>query len=127
MKRAIYYGFHYYDRYFNSRQNTLFFKSPFLNAEIEGKYKLTTIADAITNSFSTYYNPYSFQLPPQSSSCDSKAISDSPILVKFIPELKSLEPISFSGHYDTVNDSIVLNAAIPKLVAALLLQTQCLK
>jgi hypothetical protein len=36
--------------------------------------------------------------------------------VKFIPELKSLEPISFSGHYDTVNDSIVLNAAIPKLV-----------
>jgi hypothetical protein len=36
MKRAIYYGFHYYDRYFNSRQNTLFFKSPFLNAEIEG-------------------------------------------------------------------------------------------
>jgi hypothetical protein len=35
--------------------------------------------------------------------------------VKFIPELKSLEPISFSG-YDTVNDSIVLNAAIPKLV-----------
>jgi hypothetical protein len=56
MKRAIYYGFHYYDRYFNSRQNTLFFKSPFLNAEIEGKYKLTAIADAITNSFSTY-NP----------------------------------------------------------------------
>jgi hypothetical protein len=28
-ERAIYYGFHYYDRYFNSRQNTLFFKSPF--------------------------------------------------------------------------------------------------
>jgi hypothetical protein len=31
------------------------FLSPILNAEIEGKYKLT-IADAITNSFSTYYN-----------------------------------------------------------------------
>jgi hypothetical protein len=28
-------------------KNTLFFKSPFLNAEIEGKYKLTAIADAI--------------------------------------------------------------------------------
>jgi hypothetical protein len=53
-------------------KNTLFFKSPFLNAEIEG-YKLTTIADAITNSFSTYYNPtFRKQLPPQSSSCDSK-------------------------------------------------------
>jgi hypothetical protein len=55
-------------------KNTLFFKSPFLNAEIEGKYKLTAIADAITNSFSTYYNPTLpvNKLPPQSSSCDSK-------------------------------------------------------
>jgi hypothetical protein len=45
-------------------KNTLF-KSPFLNAEIEGKYKLTT-TDA-TNSFSTYYNPTPSvnQLPPE--------------------------------------------------------------
>jgi hypothetical protein len=41
-------------------KNTLFLSLHFLNAEIEGKYKLTTIADAITNSFSTYYNPYTF-------------------------------------------------------------------
>jgi hypothetical protein len=95
-------------------KNTLFFKSPFLNAEIEGKYKLTTIADAITNSFSTYYNP---TFRKQAATAEQQlrfkiAISDSPILVKFIPELKSLEPIFRS----TVNDSIVLNAAIPKLV-----------
>jgi hypothetical protein len=77
------------------RQKTRCFKSPFLNAEIEGNTSLT-IPDAITNSFSTYYNPTPSvnQLPPQSSS-DSNTISDSPILVKFIPELKSLEPISF--------------------------------
>jgi hypothetical protein len=36
--------------------------------------------------------------------------------VKFIPELKSLEPISITGRYNTVNDSIILNGAIPKLV-----------
>jgi hypothetical protein len=76
---------------------------------------LTAITDAITNSFSTYYNPTLpvNQLPP--AAAIQNCISDSPILVKFIPELKSLEPISL-GHYDTVNDSIVLNAAIPKLV-----------
>jgi hypothetical protein len=38
-------------------KKTRCFKSPFLNAEIEGNTSLT-IADAITNSFSTYYNPY---------------------------------------------------------------------
>jgi hypothetical protein len=72
MKRAIYYGFHYYDRYFNSRQKHAVFKSPFFKCWNRRKYKLTTIADAITNSFSTYYNPTPSvnQLPPQSS-CDS--------------------------------------------------------
>jgi hypothetical protein len=40
----------------------------------EGKYKLTAIADAITNSFSTYYNPTPSrkQAAAADSSCDSK-------------------------------------------------------
>jgi hypothetical protein len=100
-------------------KNTLFFKSPFLNAKIEGKYKLTTIPDAITNSFFTYYNPTPSRKQAATEEQQLRfkiAISDSPILVKFIPELKSLEPISFSGRYNTVNDSLVLHAAIPKLV-----------
>jgi hypothetical protein len=76
-----------------------------------------TIADAITNSFSTYYNP-----TPSKTSCRRRAAAAiqncnfrQPILVKFIPELKSLEPISFSGHY-TRSMILLLNAAIPKLV-----------
>jgi hypothetical protein len=55
-------------------------------------------------------------VPPQAAAAIQNYNFRQPNLVKFIPELKSLEPISFSGHYDTVNDSIVLNAAIPKLV-----------
>jgi hypothetical protein len=100
-------------------KNTLFFKSQFLNAEIEGKYKLTTIADAITNSLSTYYNPTSSRKQGTAEKQQLRfkiGISDSPIVLKFIPELRSLEPISISGSYNTVNDSIILNAAIPKLV-----------
>ncbi|CAM3096715.1 translocation/assembly module TamB domain-containing protein [Flavobacterium frigoris] len=100
-------------------KNMLSFKSQFLNAEIEGKYKLTTIADALSNSVANYYNP----TPSRKASAAEKqqlkfkiGIADSPILVKLIPELKSLEPISITGIYNTVNDSIILNGAIPKLV-----------
>ncbi|NGY37176.1 translocation/assembly module TamB [Flavobacterium sp. XN-5] len=102
-----------------ANRNALTFKSPFLNAEIEGKYKLATIADALTNSIAHYYNPNQNK---QATNAEKQQlafnirIADSPLLIKFIPELKSLEPISITGRYNTVNDSIVLNGAIPKLV-----------
>jgi hypothetical protein len=100
-------------------RNALFFKSQFLNAEIEGKYKLTTIADALANSVANYYNPSQYR---KSSTAEKQqlafkiGISNSPIILKFIPELNSLEPITITGRYNTVNDSIMLNATIPKLV-----------
>ncbi|TDE05415.1 translocation/assembly module TamB domain-containing protein [Flavobacterium hiemivividum] len=102
-----------------ANRNALTFKSPFLNAEIEGKYKLATIADALTNSIAHYYNPNQNK---QATTAEKQQlafnirIADSPLLIKFIPELKSLEPISITGRYNTVNDSIVLNGAIPKLI-----------
>jgi hypothetical protein len=67
-------------------------KSQVLNAEINGKYKSPGIATAISNSLSNYYDTNS----------DSKkrniekqqlvfkiGITDSPILLKLIPEIKS--------------------------------------
>lgn len=100
-------------------KNELLFKSQFLNAEVEGKYKLSTIADALSNSIANYYNPSQSSKRSTAEKQQLKfkvGISDSPILVKFIPELKSLEPITITGRYNTVNDSIILNGAIPKLV-----------
>jgi hypothetical protein len=78
--------------------------------QVEGKYKLSTIADALSNSIANYYNP---SQSSKRSTAEKQlkfkvGISDSPILVKFIPELKSLEPISITGRYNTVNDSIIL-------------------
>ncbi|MFA5297161.1 MAG: translocation/assembly module TamB domain-containing protein, partial [Lutibacter sp.] len=103
----------------STEKNTLLFKSQFLNAEIEGKYKLTTIADALANSVANYYNPNQGRKPSIAEKQQlvfKIEISDSPILLKFIPELNSLEPISITGSYNTVNDSIILNGTIPKLV-----------
>lgn len=100
-------------------ENTLFFASPFLNAKIEGQYTLTTIADAISNSIANYYNLSSSRKlnTTEKQQLQFKIrITDSPVLVKFIPKLKSLAPISISGNYSTINDSIILNAVIPKVV-----------
>lgn len=100
-------------------KNALLFKSQILNAEIEGKYKITTIADALSNSVANYYNPNQDRKPSTAENQQLAfkiKISDSPILLKFIPELNSLEPISITGRYNTVNDSIILNGTIPKLV-----------
>jgi hypothetical protein len=42
-------------------------------------------------------------------------ITDSPVLLKLIPEIKSLEPILISGSYNSVN-SIVINAVVPNII-----------
>ena len=102
-----------------SKKNTLVVNSPFLDAEINGKYKLSKIANALSNSIATYYdsNPNSKKIAVENQQFDFKvSVKDNPIILKLIPELKSLEPINITGKYNSVNDSIVLNGSIPKLV-----------
>jgi hypothetical protein len=100
-------------------QNSLLLKSQVLNAEINGKYKLTKIGAALSNSLLNYYttNSSSKEKAVENQQLVFKiGITDSPILLKLIPEIKSLEPISITGRYNSVNDTIVFNAAIPKIV-----------
>lgn len=102
-----------------SEKNTLVLKSPFMDGEVIGKYKLSQIATAVTNSIAHYYdsNPYSRKKAVGKQEFSFKiGIKDSPILVKLIPELKSLEPINIDGRYNSVNDSIVLNGRVPRLI-----------
>jgi TamB, inner membrane protein subunit of TAM complex len=102
-----------------AEKNTLLVKSQFMNADVTGKYQLSKIATALQNSISKYYNinanskktavkdqQFAFKID----------VKDNPILLKFIPELKSLSPIALSGRYNSVNDSIIVNGSIPKLV-----------
>jgi hypothetical protein len=101
-----------------SEQNTLLLKSPFMDGEVIGKYKLSKIATALSNSIAKYYDskPNSRKIAVGKQQFEFKiGVKDSPILLKLIPELKSLEPINISGRYNSVNDSIVLNGTIPKL------------
>ena len=102
-----------------SEKNTIKLNSQFMDAEFIGKYKLSSIATSLKNSISNYYNLKlsSKNVPRDKQQVAFKVnIKSTPILLKILPDLKSLEPITFSGRYNTVNDSIVLNGSIPKLV-----------
>ena len=103
----------------SSEKNTLVIKSPFLDAEVNGKYKLSKIGAAVSNSIAKYNNSASnFRKTAveKQQFVFKISVKDNPILLKLIPELKSIEPINLQGRYNTVNDSIVLNGAIPKLI-----------
>ena len=102
-----------------SEKNTLVLKSPFMDGEVNGKYKLSKIATALSNSIAKYYDskPNSRKIAVEKQQFAFQiGVKDSPILLKLIPELKSLEPININGRYNFINDSIVLNGTIPKLI-----------
>ncbi len=102
-----------------SEKNSIVLRSQFMDADFEGKYKLSTLANSVKNSISHYYNlkTSSKNVLYDKQQVTFKAnVKSTPILLKLIPELKSLEPISINGRYNSVNDSIVLNGSIPKLV-----------
>ena len=103
----------------SAEKNTLVIQSPFLDTEISGKYKLSKIGTALSQSIAKYYDntPQLRKRSVEKQELVFKInVKDSPILLKLIPNLKSLEPINIQGRYNTVNDSIVLNGTIPKLI-----------
>lgn len=103
----------------SAQKNSLVFKSPFLNATVNGKYKLSEIGDVISNSVATYYN---IGTPSKQKVANNQyvdfdiKIEENPLLTKLIPDLKSLEPIAIAGRYNSINDSIVFKGTVPKLV-----------
>ena len=103
----------------NSDKNSISLKSQFANADINGKYKLSQISNVIQNSISKYYatDPKYKKIRSENQQFVFNIdIKDSPILFKLIPELKSLEPINFSGKYNSVNDTLVIHGSIPRVV-----------
>jgi len=102
-----------------SLKNTLEIKSPFLYANLNGKYQLTQLGTAISNTIANYYNPnpamVKKQIAPQNFAF-KMAIYNNKTLLKLVPAIKKLETINASGRYNSIGDSLILNATIPKLV-----------
>lgn len=100
-------------------KNLITLQSQFAKAKLEGKYKLTELPTAIQNSIAAYYdtnpNQKKIKTGPQHFTFDLSVIDD-PMLLKLVPNLKSLDPLKISGRYNTENDTIVLTGVIPRLV-----------
>lgn len=100
-------------------RNSIVLRSQIANATIDGKYKLTEVATALTNSIAKYYNTSPGSRPvatgPQQFTF-SLNVNDDPVWQKLLPQLERMEPISINGRYNSVGDTIVLNGLIPRLV-----------
>jgi hypothetical protein len=102
-----------------SEKNSITLDSQFMDAEFVGKYRLSTLAHSVKNSVSHYYNlkSTSKNVPYGKQQLAFKVnVKSTPLLLKIIPQLKNIEPISITGRYNSVNDTIVLNGSIPKVV-----------
>ncbi|MCD9577257.1 translocation/assembly module TamB domain-containing protein [Flavobacterium soyae] len=105
----------------DNTRNNIKISSQFLKAEVDGKYKLTTLTAAIKKSLSKYID---LKTPKANGESDEQrlaftvTVDNDPILFKLIPKLTGLEPIKITGKYNNVTDSLEIRGIIPRIVYA---------
>ena len=103
----------------NSEKNNIKISSQFLKAEVDGKYKLTTLAEAVKKSLSKYID---LGKPKTNLKSDEQrltfklSVDNDPIIFKIFPKLTGLEPINITGKYNNVTDSLEVKGTIPRIV-----------
>lgn len=101
----------------NIEKDSIILKSQFANGLITGNYKLSTIGNLMMNSISKYYQvdkQYVKNVDEQNFDFDF-VFKDEPLLKKIFPEIIESSEITLNGIYNSANDSIVINASIPRL------------
>ncbi len=99
-----------------STQNKLSLKSELLSANIEGKYQLSKIGNAVINQINKYYQfGEVVPVPAQRFKFDVR-IYNPKFLKDFVPELTTFVPSTINGLIDTQKDSLIMNASFPKVV-----------
>lgn len=105
----------------DNTRNNIKISSQFLKAEVDGKYKLTTLTAAIKKSLSKYID---LKNPKVNGEADEQRlafklkIDNDPLLFKLVPKLTGLEPINITGKYNNVTDSLEIKGTIPRIVYA---------
>lgn len=98
-------------------KDSIILKSQFANGLIKGNYNLSTISNELINSISKYYEmdkPY-LQSEAEQNLDFEFLIKDNPITKKLVPQIIELSEIALSGKYNTVNDSILIKASLPRI------------
>uniref|UniRef100_UPI0040473EA3 translocation/assembly module TamB domain-containing protein n=1 Tax=Mariniflexile sp. TaxID=1979402 RepID=UPI0040473EA3 len=98
-------------------KDSIILKSQFANGLISGNYKLSSVSNQLMNSISKYYQlDKGYVKNEENQNLDFEfIIKDNAITKKIIPDIIELSEITLAGSYSSINDSIVLNASIPRL------------
>lgn len=96
------------------------FNSQIADVELNGKYKLTQIFGALSQTIDQYYQ---FQKPGKAQKIDAgqfftinATIKNDDLIRKFVPDLKSFETINITGNYNADSQKIELDAKIPQVL-----------
>ncbi|MGO4710559.1 translocation/assembly module TamB, partial [Chryseobacterium sp. 2TAF14] len=96
------------------------FNSQIADVELNGKYKLTQIFGALSQTINQYYQ---FQKPGKAQKIDAgqfftinATIKNDDLIRKFVPDLKSFETINITGNYNADSQKIELDAKIPQVL-----------
>lgn len=99
---------------------TIVFNSQIADVELRGKYKLTQIFGALSNTVNQYYQ---FQKPGKMQKIQggqfftfNAKIKNDDLIRKFVPELKSFETINLNGNYDANSQKIEIDGQIPQVL-----------
>ncbi|WP_294324722.1 translocation/assembly module TamB [uncultured Chryseobacterium sp.] len=98
----------------------IIFNSQIADVELRGKYKLTQIFGALSNTVNQYYQ---FQKPGKMQKIQggqfftfNAKIKNDDLIRKFVPELKSFETINLNGNYDADSQKIEIDGQIPQML-----------
>ena len=104
----------------DNQKNNIKISSQFLKAEVDGKYKLTTLATALKKSLSKYIDSGNAKTSVASNEKQQLTfklfVDNDPVLLKIFPKLTGLEPINITGKFNNVADSLEVKGTIPRIV-----------
>jgi hypothetical protein len=103
--------------------STLRLKTPMFYAHMAGKYKLTQIAPALQDVIDKYYNTslgsktprVKVKYSPQQFTFDARLVQ-TPLITKFAPDLKQLNPVLFNGSFNSTTGELIVNGSAPKVI-----------
>jgi hypothetical protein len=107
----------------NADSSSLRLKTPFLNARMSGKYKLTQVGYAMQDLVNKYFDTNMGKAAPKTKPNYSPQqftfalrIVKTPLLTQFVPTLKQLDPVNITGRFNSASGEFVVNGTIPKVV-----------
>lgn len=98
----------------------IIFNSQIADVELRGKYRLTQIFGALSQTINQYYQ---FQKPAKNQKIEAgqfftfnAKIKNDDLIRKFVPELKSFQTINLTGNYDADAQKVEVNGQIPQVL-----------